>query len=312
MTSAQPVSLGVASDALEELWFGEDDPAQSRSAARHSLAEQMARIQGLRPFPVAAGRLIRLLSDPGFDQREVVEVLESDPGLAAKTLAVANSPLFRSRVACNGLDTAIKRLGARNLRDIAIGVSAMSMFSDAAGIGVTLRDHSVGVGAVARILADLAAPSSASTLFLAGLLHDVGKLLLIQTGELSYEGPAFAVEETTVLEREMLGYDHAVLGGSVMKLWRIPDPVSDVIAWHHQPGRALELGGDVAITVALLRAADRIDELLIHHEELDDACLHFVVDDVAWSYADLGPGDLRQLWPIMQEARRETLAALGA
>ena len=311
MISAQATSLGVAGDALEELWFGEDDPAQSRSAASHSLAEQMARIQVLRPFPVAAARLIRLLSDPGFDQREVVAVLESDPGLAAKTFAVANSPLFRGRVACNDLDTVIKRLGARNLRDVAIGVSAMSMFSDATGVGVTLRDHCVGVGAVARILADLAAPSSASTLFLAGLLHDAGKLLLIQTGELSYEGEAFAIEETQILERELLGYDHAVLGGNVMKLWRIPDPVSDVVAWHHQPGRAIEHGGEVAVTVALLRAADRIDELLTHHEELDDACLHFVVDDVAWSYADLGAGDLRQLWPIMREARRETLAALG-
>lgn len=311
MPAVQTASPRLASNLLEELWFAEDDPAPSRAQAKSSLASQMARIQGLRPFPVAAGKLIQILSDPGFSQAEVVAVLESDPGLAAKTLAVANSPLFKSRLPCRAIDAAIKRLGARNLRDVAIGVSAMSMFADATGIGASFRDHSVGVGAVARILADLALPAEASTLFLAGLLHDVGKLLLIQTGELSYEGPAYATEETQMVERDVLGYDHAVLGGNVMRLWRIPEPIADIVAWHHQPSRALEQGGALGLMVALLRAADRIDEALAKESELTDECLHHLADDVAWSYADLSPGDLKQLWPIMREARLETLAALA-
>jgi HD-like signal output (HDOD) protein len=302
----------VAESILEELWFGDEDPDRPRAQAEQSFAAEVARIQGLRPFPVAAEKLIRVLSNPDFKKTDVVAVMESDPSLAARTLAVANSPLFRGQSACRTIEQALVRLGARNLRDVAIGVSAMSMFADAKGIGQVFRDHSVGVGATVRMLAGLAFPRESSTLFLAGLLHDVGKLLLLQTGELAYDDAETTGDDGHLLERTRLGYDHAVLGGHVMKLWRIPDPIAKVVAWHHQPARALGEGGDVGLMVALLRAADRIDHALQEGRELDADLTRNIGEDASWSYADLSVGDLRELWPAVIEARRETLGALRA
>ncbi len=300
----------VSESVLEELWFGDEDPDRPRVQAEQSLAAQVARIQGLKPFPVAAEKLMRILSDPDYRKADVNAVMETDPSLAARTLAVANSPLFRSPNPCRTIEQAIVRLGARNLRDVAIGVAAMSMFSDAKNAGKVFRDHSVGVAAIVRMLADLAFPKEASSLFLSGLLHDVGKLLLLQTGELCYDDLTQPDDEVHLYERARLGYDHAVLGGHVMKLWRIPDPTAKVVAWHHQPARALEEGGEVGLMVALLQAADRIEDALAQGRELDEELAKKIGQDAAWSYADLSVGDLRELWPRMSEARTETLAAL--
>jgi HD-like signal output (HDOD) protein len=303
----------LADTVLEQLWFGDEDPDRPRYEASQSLAAAVARIEGLKPFPVAAQKLLELLADPGYRRASVQAVLETDPSLAARTLNVANSPLFRGLNPCRSIDQAIVRLGARNVRDLALGIGAMSMFADADATGLCVRDHCVGVAAVVRILAEVVLPNEAASLFLGGLMHDVGKLLLLQSGEMKY--PELIGEEVDdaapqLIERAVLGYDHAVLGGHVMKLWRIPDPTAMLVAWHHQPARALAQGGEVGLMVALLRAADLIDHSLALGTELDAAMCRRLGEDVGWSYANLEQGDLRELWPRMRDARSETLAAL--
>jgi len=95
-----------------------------------------------------------------------------------------------------------------------------------------------------------------------------------------------------------------------LKLWRIPDPTALVVGWHHQPARALEQGGQIGLMVALLRAADRIEDAFQKGWELDSELIRAIGEDTAWVYADLSIGDLRQLWPAMAQAREETLRAL--
>lgn len=303
----------LADTVLEELWFGDEDPAQPSETASRSLAATVARIQGLKPFPVAAQRLMTLLSDPAFRTEEVRAVMETDPSLAARTLAIANSPIFRGLVPCRTIEQAVVRLGAKNVRDVAVGVAVMSMFSDAKEAGQRIRDHCVGVAAIVRLLATVAMPKEGSSLFLAGLMHDVGQLLLLQTREMEYDQPDEdgRFDETPIAERARLGYDHAVLGGHVMKLWRIPDPIAQIVAWHHQPARAFAAGGEMGLMVALLRAADRLDLAMAQAEQLDDATLRRASSDAAWTYADLSAGDLRQLWPALREARAQAVGALS-
>ena len=308
--AGHPSREGLADTVLEELWFGEEEPERPRYDASRSLAAAVARIEGLKPFPGAAQKLLKLLREPNYRVRDVQAVMETDPSLAARTLNIANSPLFRGLNPCRSIDQAIVRLGARNVRDIATGVAAMSMFADEGGAGRRLRDHCVGVAAVARILADVALPAEASSLFLSGLMHDVGKLLLLQSGEMQYADDHGAHEETHLIERARLGYDHAVLGSHVMKMWRIPDPTAMLVAWHHQPARAFADGGDPALMVALLRSADQIEHHLASGAELDAETCRHLGEDSAWSYADLGQCNLRELWPRMRDARHETLSTL--
>ncbi len=92
----------------------------------------------------------------------------------------------------------------------------------------------------------------------------MGKLLLLETKEIAYDRIEEASEPCDeglpAAERDVCDFDHAVLGGHVLRVWGIPDPIPQIVAWHHQPVRAYDADRFTADHVALLRLADRISE----------------------------------------------------
>jgi hypothetical protein len=150
-----------------------------------------------------------------------------------------------------------------------------------------------------------AAPAAYST----GLLHDLGKLLLLQTEDASYEellSKSSSPDETHLRERELLGYDHAVLAGHTLKQWGLPDPIPRIVAWHHQPSRAYEEGGEVGVTVALLRVADQLEPMLRRVEPPPGAAkLKRLCDGPDFSSAGIGARQLEGLWRELEDAHRD-------
>ncbi|MCB1185517.1 HDOD domain-containing protein, partial [bacterium] len=167
--------------------------------------------------------------------------------LAGKLLRVANTPMFRPRQPYTSLEQAIVRLGTKTVQELVAGIATMGLFADVGGIGERIRDHSAGVAAIARVLGTEWRFRGVGRAFLAGLMHDLGKLLILQTGELDYSTLSPAQLETPdevhLCERVTLGFDHAVLGAHVLSLWNLPPDLTRIVAWHHQPGRAYEAGG---------------------------------------------------------------------
>jgi putative nucleotidyltransferase with HDIG domain len=269
----------VSTSVLEELWFGEDDPAAADAKAADSLAAHLAELEGLRPFPVVVQKVIAYVARPDFRVEKVRDFIEEDPALAARLLRVANSAAFQRRVPCASIQDAIVRLGARTVTDLASAMAAMTAFSDLNGAGRAVRDHCVGTAAIVRALAYRMGESvTPSVAFLVGLLHDIGKLLIIQTRDATYASmPGIAngnADEIHLREREILGYDHAVLGGHVLAMWGLPSPIPKAVAWHHQPGRAHLEAGSIATLVAAVRLADVIDNLVKNEKPLDAATIH--------------------------------------
>ena len=299
----------------EELWFGDVNPTRSNSKASESLAAAAAKAAGLKPFPVVAGEVLRLLSDPDFDRRTVMQTIERDPAIATRLLRVANSALFRASTACNSIEAAILRLGAQTVSELVVGIAAMAMFDDSSGVGKRFRDHCANVAALTRVLGANWRFRGVPQLFLCGLLHDVGKLLTMQCGEFNYANLPPEILETPdqvhIAERKALGYDHAVLAAHVLDLWKIPYPVSPVVAFHHQPGRAYEDSREIGLMVAMLRLADRIEYRLQRDTAMDEEFIEELVRDGACSFADISSGDLRMMWEDMVTARREIAGMLG-
>ncbi len=298
----------------EELWFGDEQPADVRERAAQSLSAKLAELRGLKPFPVVAQRVMTIVSDQRARLEEVGRVLETDPALASRTLRLANSALFLVGKPCDSVNQAILRVGTKALYEMMAAVAVLGMFEDMRGVGLTMRDHCVGVAAIGRALARRHGWEGGGQVFLAGLLHDVGKLLCMQSEELPYDAlprEYMAFDIMHQHERRILGYDHAVLGGHVLMDWKIPPSVAKAVAWHHQPGRAYAVGGDEALLVAILRLSDRVDLRIGEGAEPDDAFLDAVAKDSATAYLDISADDIARAWPSFVEARTSALSVFG-
>jgi HD-like signal output (HDOD) protein len=176
-----------------------------------------------------------------------------------------------------------------------------------------LRDHAVGTAALAKALAHKRRCASANQLFLCGLLHDIGQLLLLQTQEISYQEftkDQLTFDQPPLRERELLGYDHAVLGGHVVALWNMPMLTAQTVAWHHQPERAKSSGGDIAQLVAFIRWADELDELLSDPAlAAPTVRLHMTTSSTTINL-EYSAEELEQHWDFLLESRKTALSTL--
>ncbi|HVU02889.1 MAG TPA: HDOD domain-containing protein [Polyangiaceae bacterium] len=309
-----PPPLPLAETVLERLWFADDDPERTRSEASKSLALEIARLKGLKPFPVVAQRVMAMVQDPEVRVQDIKRALETDPALSARTLQVANSALFSVGKPCQTLEQAVVRLGTRTVHDLMATVALLGMFADVREAGKLIRDHSVGVAAIARTLVRLNGWFSGGHVFLAGLMHDVGKLLLMQTEEMRYDNLSIEdaeVDRVHLHERKILGYDHAVLGAHAMTAWKIGEPIAKAVAYHHQPGRAYAEGGDVALMVAIVRLADRIDRRVATSSEPPTSAEHWLGDLATLDYLRIAPEDVLRGYPEFVTARTDALRTFG-
>jgi HD-like signal output (HDOD) protein len=306
---SKATSAKLATSVLEELWFGEDDPKASDEAAAKSLAAKLAELEGLRPFPAVVQRVMEYVRRPDFEIRQLQMMIEEDPSLSAKVLRVANSAAFAGAQPVATIRDAAVRLGARAVSDVTASVAAMALFKDVKGAGRVVRDHMVSTAVIARVLSSRQESASPSA-YITGLLHDAGKLLLMQAEDAAYEsllGQVTGPDEIHLRERELLGFDHAVLAGHTLKQWGLPDPIPRIVAWHHQPNRAYEEGGEVGLTVALLRIADQLEPMLKTRQPADAAKLKRLCANPDCAHAGIAQHDLVALWPDLEDAHRDAL-----
>jgi putative nucleotidyltransferase with HDIG domain len=299
--------LGIA-----DLWLDGATPSEADLRAAKSLAAKMAVFEGLRPFSAVVQELVDYVSRSDFKLDRVRELIEADPALAARIMRVANSAAYRIYEPCSTVSKAILRIGATNVCDLAMAMSAMTLFKDVGGIGRGIRDHSAGTAAVARELAfRLGCTAASPKVFLAGLLHDIGKLLLIQTGDAAYAamaGENLAPNTIHLKEQAQWGYDHAILGGQVLLSWKLPEPIPRIVACHHQPKVAQTQSGLIAVSVDLLRVADSVDWLLQQRHDTDSEHVRKLAQSPDGIRAGLSESILMEVWDDLRNVRREALS----
>ncbi|MGB8297744.1 MAG: HDOD domain-containing protein [Polyangia bacterium] len=295
---------------IAELWLDGAAPSAADLLAAKSLAAKMAVFEGIRPFSAVVQELVACVSRPDFTLDRVRELIEADPALAARIMRVANSAAYRTYEPCSTVSKAIVRIGATNVCDMAMAMSAITFFKDLGGVGQKIRDHSAGTAAVARELAFRLGRASAKV-FLAGLLHDIGKLLLIQTGDADYAalaGESLAPNTVHLKEQAQWGYDHAILGGQVLLSWKLPEPIPQIVACHHQPKVAQARSALVGLSVDLLRVADEVDWLLQQRHDADSEHVRKLAQSPDGTRAGLNEKTLMELWDDLRTVRREALS----
>ncbi len=188
--------------------------------------------------PVSAATvplLMQVIADPDSSIAGVAEVVASDAGLAARVLAVANSAAFGLSRQVTDVQQAVSLVGGNMCQTLAIAGSC-NLLDGSHGLP-HVRDHAIRTACAARELAARCGLSKPDA-FAAGLLHDLGEILLWRQDPDAYVA-AFATWETPIDqlrgERGMFGTDHALVAREQLAEWQLPGAVVDAVGDHHRP-----------------------------------------------------------------------------
>lgn len=238
----------------ERSWLGDPGALVRRKRVVGSETAVVARARGVRPFPMAAAKVLSLTSGSNFDVNAVVAAIETDVALAARVLRLVNSSAFALRSRCSSLRQAVLLLGAGGVREAVVAGAVLNMFPGAtSNAWLSLQKHALTTAALARHLApEWRLPSD--DMFTVAFLHDIGKWILLEQ-EADYEGVlaehGTRPEATLDEERGRYGFDHAELTEHLLHAWAFPKTISRVAGLHHDPADGYS--DSLAPRVALLR-----------------------------------------------------------
>jgi len=227
--------------------------------AQRNLDNLIHRINGVSTLPHTMLQVIAVTNDPLSNIKDLTQIIQTDPSLAATILKYANSVAHGLTSRITNLQHAIGYLGTSRVRNLAISASVCNIFKRDVTIGPYHRrrlwDHMVAVAVTSRMIAERQNVPNPEDVFLAGLLHDLGIIL-----EDQYYHEPFAElmrnfpqgKSLIQAEQEAFGFDHAVLGAIVAKQWKLPEVVQETILFHH----AERYYGYYARTIACVELAN--------------------------------------------------------
>jgi putative nucleotidyltransferase with HDIG domain len=208
--------------------------------------ELVASAKDLRVASQAALQLVSLLDNPDACNDDVVRILRYDNVLTAKLLRACNSAMFAFPEPVSSVDQAVFMLGHQKILQVVLALEFSStMDVPLAGYAVEARElwhHSLATASAAELLAKggLEVEVDVAVCFTAGLLHDIGKLVMNQalTEEQQAKVRALITDEhrsRVEAERAVLGTDHAEAGGVLLQNWKLPDDIVEAVQNHHSP-----------------------------------------------------------------------------
>ena len=237
-----------------------------------SLQALVSAVGSLPSVPSLYVELVQELNKPESSIHNIAEIISQDTAMIAKILQLANSACFGIRRRISSPKEAALYLGCDNLKALTFSVQVFSQFkvsSSRFSIG-ELAQHGQFTGAMAREVAQrTGCPGIViGDSLMAGLLHDVGKLVLVSAFPKEYDQAVFYSESSGkslhLVEREIFGATHAEIGTYLLWLWGMPDTVVEAVAYHHEPGKCPvhAMGALAAVHIAnALEHASRHGEL---------------------------------------------------
>lgn len=233
-------------------------------------------VEELVALPEVCARVNRMADDPAIGIDHLAEAVTQDPALTAQLLRVANDPLHGVPGRVDTVAGAAELLGKERFRELALATTATHLFDGLPNELVSMHDfwrHSLFCALAARQLAPHSSlEAEREVLFTAGLLHDVGELLLFnRLPERAREALTLAldgVEEPEIhqAERRVIGFDHGEVGAALARRWGLPPMLSESIEFHHRPCDAPHHPGAAAL-IHIANAVACWAELNSHRRE---------------------------------------------
>jgi len=251
-------------------------------------------ISNLASLPDVCLRANELLEDPKASAAEVGDVLSFDPGLTARLLKIVNSAIYGFPSRIETVDRAITIIGTKDLRALVLATAAVEAFSK---IPADLVDmdafwfHSVFTGLAAKQLANESGMAGAETIFVTGLLHDVGKLVMYH--ELPKQSRQILEQclndkhRQYQLEQSSLGFSHADVGAALLRAWKLPESLCMPVKYHHEPSSSDSFQQEAALLHIANGIANSVEPGLRGEEEISRESLH--VEPSSWGKAGVSP-----------------------
>lgn len=248
-------------------------------------------------------QISEMISDPRFTAEDMGQVISKDPALSVRLLKIVNSSFYGFQARVDTISRAITIVGIDDLKSLVLATSVIDKFSK---IPVELVDmtafwlRSVHCAVIAKLLARESSVLHSERLFLMGLLHDVGSLILYyKLPDESLEVLLEADHDRRLvggLEQEIIGFTHADVGGALIKSWGLPESLYESIAYYLSP----EISQVHKLDTYLLNLASRLSDIAQQNTSIEEILLEF--SDQALSIIRL---DIKQVIQVMKRADEE-------
>ncbi len=223
-------------------------------ALRHDFVGALVkRVSSLPPMPGIVERVRAAIEDSTTSVRHIAEIVATDPATAAKVLSLANSAAVGYAGRVTSIDLAVRVLGLQETYHLVLSLAAFDHFRNAEGVDCNrVWRHSVVCATAADLLARATGYQKPGEVFCAALIHDIGRLALMQVMPAAYAriDPALCGMDLAEVERDLFFLPHTEVGYVLAMRWGLPAQCTDAIRYHHQPGLAPEPSPTLELTAA--------------------------------------------------------------
>ena len=229
---------------------------RNRVVANKQLTPQTL-VQGrvkLASLPQIFYRMDEAINNPYSQLSEIADIILEDSNLSARLLKIVNSAMYSTPSEITTITRAITIIGTKQLRDLVLATIVIKQFQGISSDWVTMESfwkHSIACGLAARIIATYSRKSNVEHFYLLGLLHDIGRLvLLLELSDMTNSAIEHARGKGELLyrvEQEQIGFDHSQVGGALLKKWKLPESLEEPVLFHHDPLNANHYPDETAI-----------------------------------------------------------------
>lgn len=270
-----------------------------------SASDLVKDISGLVTLPEVYLHINRVVEDPNCAIADIAKAVSKDPSFTVRLLKIANSALYSFPSSIDSVTKAVSIIGTAQIRNLALSMSAVRSFAGLPNELVSMQNfwrHSLLCALTAKHLAKAARRCDPDALFTAGLLHDIGELVLFnRLPEQSREALLLVLDDLDErpvheAERQIMGLDHSDVGGELARQWQLPPLLEECIEHHHNIEKAKRYPRETAL-VHIANVAAQMAELdSLNPDDVPP------INPLAWEITGL---DESSIEPAVREAQAE-------
>ncbi len=303
--TARRLKSGVCLPGFPEDDQPDHDNGATGSFPKRSYVSALELVQKqskLLSLPDIFFKIMEVMESPFSSANHIADVVSKDASISARLLRLVNSAYFGFPSRIDTISRAVAILGNKELASLAMGISVVRTIEGIPAKYFSMEDfwrHSITCGVISGLISSRLPVLSRERYFLAGLLHDLGRLIIIKCLPDAFLESMILSNKQRIpfyeAEKQILGFDHARLGGLLCKEWKMPVALEQMVRFHHEPSKATNVSEPGAIHLANILA-------LASYPEVAGEPVFPGLCEKAWESVGLGQNDL---FPIVQQADRK-------